>query len=149
MNKEPHVFKTNSSLADGCIQVELASIKNPSAWVTDSVMTLFFKTDESCQERLSNSNYIGTCLATNEAGKTRGKFDIKIPDNYGADSDIFSWNFWTKNQKQKHIREKKKALGFIFGMIPPIFVLSYIAFYLSCFRNSANLDANMFGSENL
>ena len=34
-------------------------------------------------------------------------------------------------------------------MIPPIVVLSYIAFYLSCFRNSINQDANMFGAENL
>ena len=46
-------------------------------------------------------------------------------------------------------REKKKAMGFVFGMIPPIVVLSYIAFYLSCFRNSVNQDANMFGAENL
>ncbi len=34
-------------------------------------------------------------------------------------------------------------------MVTPTVVLLYIAFYLSCFRNSVNQDANMFGSENL
>ncbi len=76
-------------------------------------------------------------------------FELRIPHDMLLTSRVHVWWQDTPEQRFRYNLESKKAFGFVVGMIPPIVVLLYIAFYLSCFRNSVNQDANMFGSENL
>ena len=60
-------------------------------------------------------------------------------------------SFWTNSSEQRHRydREFQKAAGFIDGMCCPFVVLLYMSFYLTCFKNSGNHDANMFGSDKM
>ncbi len=131
-----------------------------SFFTLSSVLRLRFHTDNNtCASDLRDANATvvgGACSAQNAASRSEETFRLLTAPSpqlslIAASAPPSSYSWWVNSveHRRRFRRETQKALGFVVGMIPPIAIAAYVAFYLSCFRNSINQDANMFGIENV
>jgi len=120
---------------------ESASLANRSDCIMASVVedihssTLRLYANPLCPFHGLQGDIEGKCLTENGASQAFQVHLERRPE-------------WMSQHWKRRLRRlaNKRAVGFVLGMMPPLVVLLYLAFYVSCFRNAINAS-NMFGAE--